>query len=87
MGIQSRITTNGAGPLTPWLQGWDPTREMRSRDRQGIYEIGWDFYNVLSWKVRMDVASGYMEVEKVWYCDDLNRDTPYVSLLPSPLQF
>lgn len=76
LGLQSRLATSGAGALTPWLKGWDPTLTMRSRDRRGLYEVGWDFYNILEWKVRMDVATEYMEMEKVWYCDDRNADTP-----------
>ena len=37
---------------------------------------GWDFYNALEWAVRLDLSTGYMELNHSWYCDDLDPGRP-----------
>ncbi|KAK5655144.1 hypothetical protein OQA88_6043 [Cercophora sp. LCS_1] len=71
----------GAVALTPWLRGFDPTRSYKSADRvveRRWYDPGWDFYEFLSWEVRLDVRTGYMELGHQWYCDDKNPERPIV---------
>lgn len=69
----------GFSHLTPWLEGWDPARTWESEDRfkkdRYYYDQGWDFYEFLGWRVRFDIAKGYMELEHSWYCDDKGGDT------------
>jgi hypothetical protein len=65
-----------AGSLTPWLRGFDPTQTLRSVKRDSYYKPGWDFYNGLDWNVRFDAATGYMELNQSWYCDDKDPSTP-----------
>jgi len=57
--------------LTPWLRGWDPTNTMR-----GGGTWGQTFYNGIDWAVRLDLTTGYMELNHSWYCDDKDPLNP-----------
>ncbi|KAK1758770.1 hypothetical protein QBC47DRAFT_292814 [Echria macrotheca] len=66
--------------LTPFLRGADPSVRYRNFDRfAGFYDWdpGFDFYEFLGWEVRFDAATGYLELEQAWYCDDKDPGTPY----------
>ena len=78
VGIQSKYSEYGAGDLTPWLRGFNPTATFRSlnRNSNSYRDIGWDFYNVLDWQVRFDITTGYMELNHSWYCDDKDPSRP-----------
>ena len=80
IGIQSTYSEYGAGYLTPWLRGFDPTATFRSPSRGSYSDAGGlDFYNVLEWQVRFDITTGYMELIHSWYCDDKDPSRPCVS--------
>jgi hypothetical protein len=70
--------------LTPYMDGFDPTRTYSSRDNLPFagYSLGnrRDMGNMLDWSVRFDASSGYMELESSWYCMDKSPSTPYVIL-------
>ncbi|KAK4208278.1 hypothetical protein QBC37DRAFT_297014 [Rhypophila decipiens] len=77
--------------LTPYLSSnWDPSAVYRSavnmadrfRGERGdrptinVDAGGWDFYNALEWAVRLDLRTGYVELNHSWYCDDLDVGRP-----------
>lgn len=65
-----------ASMLTPWLRDFDPTHTFHSGDRYAMVDLGWDFYNALDWRLRVDLATGYMEFSHAWYCDDKDPSNP-----------
>lgn len=74
VGANSYVTTL----TTPWLTGWDPTVEYGSEGQPSWYP-GWDveaMYNILEWKSRLDMTTGYLEVGASWYCDDFDPERP-----------
>lgn len=84
-GGQGKLNSGTSLTLTPWLRGWDSTSTIHSpfsiSNRNSSYTIqteagGWDFYNALDWTVRLDLSTGYMEMNHSWYCDDLGPARP-----------
>ena len=86
-GGEGKLNPGTSLSLTPWLRGWNATAILRSpwssADRNTpsgktmqVHAGGWDFYNALEWTVRLDLATGYMELNHSWYCDDLDPRRP-----------
>lgn len=69
--------------LTPFTPEWRPAASYGQRD-DPWWNLGFGgrfpFDNALSWRMRFDAATGYLELNHVWYCNDKNPDMPYVSL-------
>jgi len=66
-----------AHSLTPWVDAFDSARWYTDRiDYPDGSNPGWRFYQGLGWKIRADLATGWMEVGMDWYCDDKERGRP-----------
>jgi len=39
---------------------------------------GWRFCNAMAWSLRLDILTGYMELNHPWYCDDKNPERSIV---------
>ncbi|KAK1751131.1 hypothetical protein QBC47DRAFT_464326 [Echria macrotheca] len=65
--------------LTPFTPEWRPAASYGQRD-DPWWNFGFGgrfpFDNPLSWRMRFDAATGYLEMNHVWYCNDKNPDTP-----------
>ncbi|KAK0726001.1 hypothetical protein B0H67DRAFT_551424 [Lasiosphaeris hirsuta] len=74
------ITQETAGwTLTPWVRTFDPTRVYTDQTEYwDISNPGWKFYNALAWSLRLDISTGYMELNHSWYCDDKDPERPIV---------
>ena len=72
--------------LTPFTPEWRPAVAYGQRD-DPWWELGFGGHlpldNALSWRMRFDAATGFLELNHVWYCNDKNPDTPYVFFPPS----
>ncbi|KAK0618915.1 hypothetical protein B0T14DRAFT_584163 [Immersiella caudata] len=76
-GVGHSLEENGPF-LTPGMQVFDPSRVYRNDKLDDWWGPGWKFYHGLDWDVRLDLSTGYMELNHSWYCDDKNLDTPIV---------
>jgi len=66
-----------ADSITPWVRTYDPARVYDDRTEYwDVENDGWRYYNVLGWKLRLDLLTGYLEVNQSWYCDDKDRGRP-----------
>ncbi|KAK3381155.1 hypothetical protein B0H63DRAFT_560892 [Podospora didyma] len=70
-----------ARALTPWMRSFNPTIAYTDRTEypgDGAFNRNpnWGLYNGLAWSVRLDLSTGYLELNHSWYCDDKNPITP-----------
>ncbi|KAK3339805.1 hypothetical protein B0T25DRAFT_636249 [Lasiosphaeria hispida] len=65
--------------LSPFTSGWRPAASYGQLDDPWwTFGFGghFPFDNALSWRMRFDATTGYLEMNHVWYCNDKNPDTP-----------
>ena len=74
--------------ITPWVHGWDPTKWYT--DSEALHDGGgatgmgfiggksWDDLGILGWKLRVDLSTGYLEVDHAWSCTDKDPSKPVV---------
>jgi len=59
------------------VKTYDPTVTFDDQiDYSDSANPGWHYYNALSWSVRVDLLTNYIELNHSWYCDDKDRQKP-----------
>jgi len=69
---------NWIGVMTPGMRTFNPSLTVRHSDFGKGWPPGWKFPNALDWSLRFDIASGYLELNHSWYCNDKSAEKPVV---------